>query len=199
MSKVGLRLIGAVFICLLFAAGLSRAEIYKWVDKDGTSHFTDDPYELPEPQRSNVLRKIREEESKKQEELRKAGKMPAPVFKKKPRRYPQHDPIPPAPKKPASGEAISNPSSKKFWRDKMQKARKLVADLEQKCKKHENDRDQNRRAGLIFAQPAARQKVQEASAALEKCKEKLKEAKHDLNIDLPEKARRKNIPPGWLD
>ena len=81
----------------------------------------------------------------------------------------------------------------------MQKARKLVAKLEIRCKKLESDRDQNSRAGLIFATPAARQKGQEASKAFEKCKEELEKAKHELNFDLPAKARRDKIPPGWLN
>ena len=207
MSKAGWRLIGAIFLGLLFTAGPTRAEIYQWVDKNGTTHFTDNPDELPEPQRSDVLRQIREKELKKEEERRKAGKVPDKVFKKKPRRYPQHDPIPqdtkvPAAvdsKKPGSAEKITNPNSRSSWRDKMQKARKLVAELEIRCKKLESDRDQNSRAGLIFATPAARQKGQEASTAFEKCKEELEKAKHELNVDLPAKARRDKIPPGWLN
>jgi len=208
MSKAGWRLIGAIFMGLLFAAGPARAEIYQWVDKNGTTHFTDNPDELPEPQRSNVLRQIREEERKKQEERKKAGKVPESVYKEKPRRYPQHDPIPPDPKKPAAvdskkstpeQEAIMNPNSKPAWRGKMKEARKLVAELEVKCKKHESERDKNKRAGLIFATPAARQKGQEASTAFEKCKEELERAKHKLNVDLPAEARRNKIPPGWLE
>ncbi len=49
MSKAGWRLIGAIFLGLLFTAGPTRAEIYQWVDKNGTTHFTDNPDELPEP------------------------------------------------------------------------------------------------------------------------------------------------------
>jgi uncharacterized protein DUF4124 len=207
MSKAGWRLIGAIFLGLLFAAGPALAEIYQWVDKNGTTHFTDNPDELPEPQRSDVLRQIREKELKKEEERRKAGKVPEKVFKKKPRRYPQHDPIPPDTKVPAdvdskksgSAENIINPNSRSAWQDKMQKARKLVADLEIRCKKLESERDTNNRAGLIFATPAARQKAQEASKGFEKCKEELEKAKHKLNVDLPDKARRNKIPPGWLE
>ena len=54
-------LVGAIFcILLLFSAAPSRADIYKWVDGQGTWHFTDDVTTIPPQYRKGSTRLIRE-------------------------------------------------------------------------------------------------------------------------------------------
>ena len=53
--------IGLVGLLALAPIGGVRAESYRWVDEDGVVHYTDDPYQLPEPQRSKVIEKLEKE------------------------------------------------------------------------------------------------------------------------------------------
>ena len=50
-----MRLILGIILCTgLFLAGISSAELYKYVDEKGQVHFTDNPYSVPEKYRDSL-------------------------------------------------------------------------------------------------------------------------------------------------
>jgi len=61
--------LGLVIILLCPLGELAFADTYKWVDKKGVVHFTDNPDELPEPQRSQVLRELERLEKNRKKSL----------------------------------------------------------------------------------------------------------------------------------
>jgi len=201
-ATIRLLLVGA----LLAPAG-TRAESYKWVDEDGVVHFTDNPYDLPEPQRSKVLREL-EKEREAQKEKRSSEHPPLPPGARQERPPPSRD-VSPSPKagsaegrkaneeSEAAGE--QQPASQRdHWRNKIKTAREKAAGLEEKCKQLESERDQANRNALVFARPGARAKARQADAELARCREQLDKARHHLRIGLPEEARKAGVPPGWL-
>ncbi|RMD61781.1 DUF4124 domain-containing protein, partial [Candidatus Parcubacteria bacterium] len=51
----------AIGLCVgvLLSAAAYAQQVYRWVDKKGVVHFTDDPEKLPEPKRSEALRNLK--------------------------------------------------------------------------------------------------------------------------------------------
>ena len=60
------------------------------------------------------------------------------------------------------------------------------------------DSQKSGRDSLIFARPGDRQESQKKTDALLECNKSLKQARYHLDIELPEQARKQNVPPGWL-
>ncbi len=196
---------------------LALADTYKWVDKKGVVHFTDNPDELPEPQRSKVL-----------DELERKSK----AHKKQQATQPTYEPIPPEARKerlppaqstgqhghtggqvfatPSTNNATSKPivkddkvdptssSQRKAWADKATRARKKVTEIEKECEKLLRMKDEASRKGLIFATPKARQETVSLTEDLKTCRQNLQKAKQYRDEVLPEEARRAGVPPGWI-
>ncbi|MBN2496086.1 MAG: DUF4124 domain-containing protein [Deltaproteobacteria bacterium] len=172
----------------------ARAQAYRWTDSDGVVHFTDNPYELPEPMRSKTLReleRIREEEKKRRQETGE------PVQPPQPKREQIADSPPSRPRLPPGPEVKKlRPQDKQRWKNRMRKARDAVSNLERRCAELEGGLLQARRQQLLFGRPA--QAAIDSQAELDKCRQQLAAAKKHLEEELPEKARRAGIPPGWL-
>lgn len=192
----------AWFTLPLFAAALvilphspGRAEVYRYVDKKGTVHYTDDPDQLPEPQRSKVLRELEEKIKKEQERRRKLREQG--LEDPEERLPPAPEPAPSGPH-PATERLKQRKASKKAWEARADKARELVATLEKKCEELKTERDINNRDRLTGARPGAGQRYQKALAAYQKCQKALETARNYLETELPEEARKAGVPPGWI-
>ena len=172
-----------------------RAEVYKYVDKKGTVHYTDDPDQLPEPQRSKALRELEEKIKKEQERRRKLKEQGIEV---------PHEKLPPAPRPvpsgphPAAKRLEKRKASRKAWEEKADKARERVLKLEKKCTELETKRDLDNRDRLTGARPGANQRYQKSLAAYRHCQKELESARKYLEVTLPEQARKSGVPPGWI-
>ncbi len=199
----GMTLIALTWGLLPGGSDQARAESYKYTDKDGIVHFTDNPYELPEPQRTKVLRRLEEEELERKKR-RMTGSEEPQVQEKLPKGPITVNPnagtgqvAPPSEPSQPKVDPTSD-SQRKQWKKKMAEARKRVKELEEKCDQLRATRNENKRKSLIFATPGARAEANKAAASLATCEEQYAEAKHRLEKELPEQARRAGVPPGWL-
>jgi hypothetical protein len=220
MTRGGWGIIGLLAGLLVVCPPSNGAETYRWVDKNGVIHFTDDPEELPEPQRTRVLRELERQEQERQEKerletLHRSAPPPAPAPETEPgtpeqpsvpdERLPaepaaEEPPAPPAPSVfPGTQRLEARKQSELRWREKAKQARDTVATLEAQCKKLEAQRDQARNASLTLGRPGDNQAHQKAYQEHAQCRAKLKTARTYLNDDLPEEARRAGVPPGWLE
>ena len=196
---------------LAIALGLpasSQATSYKYTDKDGVVHFTDNPYDLPEPQRSNILRELHKKEAPKTNPS--AGKLPPIPPGARLERLPTNegadrsgaDPLDQIGARDNLGSdrapTTADESKKENWQTKAQKARERVDGLEGRCKALQSKRDQSNRQALMFAKPGARDSSKTAAEQLDKCKQELKEARNYLETDLPAAARKAGVPPAWI-
>jgi len=192
----------ARFTLLVFGAALiilppspGRAEVYKYVDKKGTTHYTDDPDQLPEPQRSKVLQELEEKIKKEQERRRKLKEQGIEVPRE--RLPPAPRPVPSGPH-PSAKRLESRKASKAAWEAKAEKARERVLKLEKKCAELETARDQSNRDRLTGARPGAGQRYHKALAVHRQCQRELENARKYLEVTLPEQARKAGVPPGWI-
>jgi hypothetical protein len=207
----------AVLICTALVAWMAwgnqahAQQLYKWTDKKGVVHLTDNPDELPEPMRTKALKDYKPKERKQQTPKTHGAARRGPrthgLQSQDPVDLP-HERIPPGPtdsggpldsktqtEAPTGG---SRSDSKAAWGAKMSAARKLVADLEARCKNARSEHDRSSRAKLTLGRPMDRAQAGNSEKALAECLKKLEAAKRSLNVDLPEEARRKGVPPGWL-
>jgi len=191
-GRIAILQLSVVSIMLLGLLLGAQAQVYKWVDKQGTAHFTDNPDELPEPQRSEALRKI-------EEKLKKKKTTPEPTQPA----IPPTERLPPDPG--ISGSEMTGPDrstkrrqKKELWQSKVSAARSNVAALEKRCKQLESEAQKSGRDSLIFARPGDRKKSTESASALKACQNSLKQARHHLEVEIPQQARKQNVPPGWL-
>ncbi len=208
--------IGLVGLLALAPIGGVRAESYRWVDEDGVVHYTDDPYQLPEPQRSKVIEKLEKEGAA--EKKRAGGRSgrdrsgatdwyrPLPEGARQ-ERLPADPGIEDEAAAEEAAEAEADPDAaaggrqgaKQAWQEKAARARKRVADLESRCAELERERDLLRHKALIFATPGARQKSIALDDKLEKCQANLREARTYLEQKLPEQAREAGVPRRWVE
>src|ERR1700758_3536183 len=71
-----------IFLFVSLTPSYAR-DIYKWIDKDGTSHFTDDPKTIPKDKRSKAI-VIEGEESSGEKEVNSTKTAPAPSEEENP-------------------------------------------------------------------------------------------------------------------
>jgi hypothetical protein len=175
----------------------ASAEVYKWVDKRGTVHYTDDPDQLPEPQRSKVLNELEEKlrkERERREMLRKRG-----IHVPDERLPPAPPPDPPRKRlHPATDRLNKRQADKKKWKSIGEQARERVASLENKCAELQAERDRTNQERLTMSRPGALQRYHKSLAAWEQCQDDLEKARNYLEVQLPEEARKNGIPPEWI-
>lgn len=53
-AKILITIVSLIFLTVVLVTSSYSKEIYKWVDKSGTIHFTDDPAKIPEEKRNEV-------------------------------------------------------------------------------------------------------------------------------------------------
>ena len=172
-----------------------HAEVYKWIDKRGTVHYTDDPEQLPEPYRSQALKELGERLKKQQEEPQPNPGAAPPA--------PAAAPATPAPSTQEQLQGLTDSlqrveAAKRSWQQKAALARQNVTQLEQECAKLRTKRDLAQRNSLNYARPVDRATAQQSEKDLERCDKALAEARRYSTDELPEQARRQGIPPGWL-
>lgn len=185
---------GAALVILLQSPG--RADVYKYVDKKGTVHYTDNPDKLPEPQRSKVLRELEEKIKKEQERRRRLKEQGLEVPD-------ERLPPPPPPRldnrpHPATNRLDKRKAARKTWEERGKKARERVANLEEKCAELKTERDHNATDRLTFSRPGAGQRYKKSQAAYQNCQKELERARNHLDVELPEQARKAGVPPGWI-
>jgi len=168
-------------VCLLLlSASLARAEFYRWVDKDGKEFFTNERKQVPEEYQSTATA-VNPDESRVSvgEKPFKTGK-PAPSLKDHKDKY-------------GKGE--------EHWRKRAEKLRKELAalqdkyDLVMKREKENEDRPKKLTAKSSSTEKKSRTSLDKRKSALEK---DLVRKKHELEVELPDEARRADAYPGWI-
>jgi len=163
-------------VCLfLFSASPALADFYRWVDADGKEFFTNDPKQIPQEYRDKATL------VKPEEDRVSVGQEPA------------------APaRKTASGREHKDKygHGEEYWRKK-------AANLRLKL------RDQQDEYDLVLKQlddqeqkPKKLSNKKKKTTGLEKKKMKLEKdiakTRRQLEVDLPEEARRDDAYPGWI-
>jgi hypothetical protein len=156
----------------------TQSYLYEWTDGKGVVHITDSLGKIPEQYRSNA---------------RRLGTFPEEGA---------------APNRPQQG--ISSPAGnaedqreaqqKAQWQRRMSDAKQRLAAAEQRYRELEQ-----RRTALLgqwgtpaYAPPAARIEAERLSGEMQGVQKEIDNARNEVEVVIPEEARKAGVPPGWL-
>ncbi len=168
-------------VCLLLLlASHARAEFYRWVDKDGKEFFTNDRKQVPDEYQGTAT-VVNPDESRVS-----IGEKPVGTGK---------------PSASLKDHKDKNGRGEDYWRKRAVKLRKELAALEDKydlvLKKEKDDESKPTKLGAYKSskKKKSRAGLDKSKSALEK---DLARKKHELEVTLPEEARRADAYPGWI-
>lgn len=166
-----------VSIMILFAAVPSRGgELYQWRDVDGRDHYADDISKVPEQYR---LRQ--------QKVMLQDDRMIADVDPGEKRRQQQNTPA-------AVHTVDSNGKGEAWWRNRAESLRTQLKDQVEQLTRLRKEAKEDQGVVTIRTRrcrsPYQRQKDQ--------LDRKIAQLKHQLEVELPEEARKAGAYPGWI-
>jgi hypothetical protein len=184
----------AMIIILILAAALSAGALiyaqeanderkdylYQWTDGQGVVHITDRLGEVPEQFRPNV-RKIegsRKSEAGPETEVQmNAGGLIAPQN--------------------AGGD---DEAQKASWKNRIQEWKARLADAERRYRELDQQRTELLMSwgGPAYGPIENKVKAEQIEQQMKATQGQIEEARHMLDVVIPEDARKAGIPPGWL-
>jgi hypothetical protein len=168
-----------LILLFLFAAELSFAEVYKWVDENGVPHFTDDIMQIPEKYRSAVDKiGISEEKVETKAE----------------------DKLPPKGKEDAYKDRFGR--GEEFWKARADEWRKKLMTSQERLdslrikyneltEKFNDSKTSIERANL-------RKERDQIKNEIDQCKNQIEEARNMLEKKIPEEAELDKAKPEWI-
>jgi len=162
--------------------------LYQWTDRNGVVHITDDHSKIPAKYYSSAIKIERPVKTENK------GAQPAPAT---------------APEKVVepnqSDQAAAEEKARETaWRERMRDAKKRLVALEKAYHDLEKERDEAKQnwggptTGRFMAEAAAEQRVRELEEKMVELKKDLDEVRNDVEVAIPDEARRAGVPPGWL-
>ncbi len=149
---------------------VGAGEIFRWLDKSGEPHFTDNPAKIPPEYRDRA-------------EVQTLPDLQV------------TEPIAPIGSIDQPAETDQEGHDEQWWRDQIQKWQSQKEALTLKLKEAEEKlaRVQFENA-YVYKTPETNELMQE----IEKYKQEIREAQEMLETVLPDEARKAGAPPGWL-
>jgi hypothetical protein len=178
-------LFAMVFLVLAVAARaqtvdteINKRYLFKWTDDKGIVHITDGL--------GNVPKKYRDKAEK--AEQPEQGNI---------------DQGPPAARKGllpgSSDEKESSEDQEAGWRQRMKAAKQRLEDVERRYRELDQQRTELlARAPYTQSPPADRAKAEEIDQNMQKVQKEIDDARNEIEVVIPEDARKAGIPPGWL-
>ncbi len=190
---IGCRVTALAVACSLWAApaGADEALIFRWVDKAGNLHVTDRLGDVPEPYYGAYLAELKRREAlRAQQGAAVAAPAPAVV----PEVEPPADP--PAAQPSLVDQEIARREHWRqtvaFWRDELRAATEALVAVEA-------ERAQAALNPLLAQTPQVQATVAALDARRAEALERVGRARQVLLEELPQRARRENVPPKWLE
>jgi hypothetical protein len=169
----------AVLMAVLLSLIVSqeaRAEFYKWVDRDGREFITNEKEKIPMEYRGSAKPvEVRDDRVS-------VGKEPV-ADKNKPAAVPEHK------DKYGRGE--------QYWRKRAENLRRQIREQENEREllvKQQKDDESNPKKSFS-SKKKAKSSRDKKKAKIDK---KIAKLKRELDVDLPEEARKADAYPGWL-
>jgi hypothetical protein len=166
-----------VFLMILVISSDVRAEFYKWVDRDGREFITNEKEKIPAEYRGAAKPvEVRDDRVS-------VGKDPV-VDKNRSAALPEHK------DKYGRGEL--------YWHKRAENLRRQIRDQEDEREllvKQDKDDESKPKKRSSSSTKKARSARDQKMAKIEK---KIAKLKRELDVDLPEEARRADAYPGWI-
>lgn len=209
--RKGSKYLLAILLIFAFSSSSTAGKIYRWVDENGTIGFTDNPSNLPkkyqktvtpyaetEPgERPSSLEKTKpsqpDEESETRADVDDNGHDEA-WWKNRVRELKSRRGVVLQEKERLQEEYNTTYST---WLNPFAPGNKNLSKINQQMSSG-NPVDKKLFSGLPVPQPETAKDLQELKEQMAKIDEELQAIEHDLNVGLPDEARKANALPGWL-
>jgi hypothetical protein len=161
-----------LILAVVLAAGHARAEFYRWTDRDGREFYTNEKGKIP-PEYRDSARPVEVHE-----ERVSVGGTPA---------------------GPADRTAVikthkdRNGRGEEYWRKRADTLRRQIREQETAYDRVVKQQQEEERSGRMSEKSKKKYR-----ASLEKKQEKLAGLRHELEVELPDEARKADALPGWL-
>jgi hypothetical protein len=160
-------------------AGEKQSYLYEWTDGKGVVHITDSLDKVPEQYRPNARRlEAAPEEGAAPDRPRQQGTAPS----------------------AGSAEEEHEARQKALWQQRLSGAKQRLAGAEQRYRELEQ-----RRTALLgqwgtpaYAPPSARIEAERLSEEMKGVQKEIDNARNEIEVVIPEEARKAGVPPGWL-
>jgi hypothetical protein len=171
----------AIILFIFFVFEISFAEVYKWVDEKGVSHFTDDIMQIPEKNRPKAeIIELSEEAGK--EESKGEGE------------------VTPRGKEETQGDRLGRGES--YWKGRVEEWRKKLRERQDRLEtlrtkyneltmRHNESKSTAERGNL-------RKERDQVKNEMDQCKIQIEEAKDMLEKKIPEEAELYKARPEWV-
>jgi len=182
-----------ILIVFLFAAGTSFAQtdqqkkaeeeelkksyLYQWTDDKGVVHITDGLGKVPEKYRDKAVKL----ESPKRDESGQGEQ----------RTYEQVTP---------ADEEGREEDRKAEWQQRMKEARKRLADAERRYQELDQKRTEalGKWGGAASGHLEGRVEAERIEREMNPVRQNINDARNEVEVVIPEAARKAGVPPGWL-
>jgi len=173
----------AIILFIFFIFEISFAEVYKWVDEKGVSHFTDDIMQIPERNRPKAeLIELSEEAGKEESKREEEGEVTPKVKEES-----QRDRL-------GRGESYWRGLVEE-WRKKLKERQDRLETLRAKYNeltmKHNESKSTAERGNL-------RTERDQVKNEMDQCKIQIEEAKDMLEKKIPEEVELYKAKPEWV-
>jgi hypothetical protein len=173
----------ALFLHALGAAGQDRF-LYQWTDEKGTVHITDSPDKVPKQYRSQTqsLRQSGEAAEAGQEQRVQQAAPGAAAS--------EHD------------AAESEADQKEAWQRRMRNAKARLDDAQNRVLSIEQQKQaialQWGSAGAALPPQQVLDQLKQLDSDLAGTQREIADLRNEINVVIPDEARKAGIPPGWL-
>ncbi|MEO0815004.1 MAG: DUF4124 domain-containing protein [Myxococcota bacterium] len=167
----------------------AQAVVYKWADKNGVIHFTDDISQVPEPYASMYQARIREIEKRKAEAV---GDRREPL----PDRPERSRTATPKKRGPSTVEQIRKDQKK--WQDRVAEWRTRLEQATASLERIEQKKAQLTLNPILRTTPQAREKIDAVNKERDAALKRVARAKKMLLETIPEEARKARVPYQWI-
>jgi uncharacterized protein YukE len=158
---------------------VKKSFLYQWTDKKGIVHIADGLDKVPKEYRDKAI-KLKQTEKEEADQGQEA---------QQPSVYPSG----------AQSEA-ADAATRAAWQQRMKDARQRLAGAERRYQELEKRRDELLQSwgGPASGRLAERAEADKVEQQMRDVQKEMDEARNDIDIVIPEDARKMGIPPGWL-
>ncbi len=151
--------------------------LYEWTDSNGGVHITDQPGSVPERYRSTV-RQVKAPPEEETETIKQ-------------RSFPDSG---------LSDNGRNDSDGKQAWHQRMQEAKRHLADLEQQYQALDQKRNEvlGRWGGIASGHLEDSEEAARIEQEMIQVQQEISDTRNQVEVTIPDEARKAGIPPGWL-
>jgi hypothetical protein len=158
---------------------LHKSYLYKWTDDKGVVHITDGLGSVPQKYRDKALKveQPKKEDGNEGQQVQQGTSSPS-----------------------SSNEEELEEDRKAEWQQRVLEARHRVAEAEQRYRALDQKRQETvgKWGGPASGHLEGPMEAEQIDREMEAAKKEIDDARHNLEVVIPEEARKAGVPPGWL-